>query len=78
MPRSAFAKQNYEIVATYALYISTKSQRQRANEPRMVSVELQNNSCLISKLVENEQTFAVFSMVPGPFGTKLPILVQLC
>ena len=44
----------------------------------MVSVELHKNTCLISKLVENEQTFAVFSMVPGPFGTKLKTVAQLC
>ena len=59
-------------------YLSTKSQPQRVNQPRMARVQPRENSSLISKLVKNEQTFAVFSVVRGALGTKPSALVQLC
>ena len=66
------------VAANYLVYLSTKSQPQRANQPRMARVEPRENSSLISKLVKNEQTFAVFSVVRGALGTKPSALVQLC
>ena len=65
-------------VGTYLVYLSTKSQPQRVNQPRMARVQPRENSSLISKLVKNEQTFAVFSVVRGALGTKPSALVQLC